>query len=106
MPIAARKQNDWRSKMSSSAFKFVRSKWERRSAVSCRVPREIPYMLIVCGRVKDPTACPGEGALIKKCSICEENVWIAPRTVRETGLRPPLVCKQCFGMMREILEEK
>lgn len=71
--------------------------------MSCRIPREIPYMLIVVGRTDDPTARPGPDALTKKCSLCEHDVWVAPKTVRDTGLRPPLVCKQCWDFVKELI---
>lgn len=73
--------------------------------MTCRTPRDIPYMLIVVGRVSDPTSCPGPDALTKQCSICEEKVWVAPRTVIDTGLRPPLVCKQCYAEVGKVVRE-
>lgn len=69
--------------------------------MSCREPREIPFSMIIVARTDDPSGCPKQGALIKKCSRCGYDVWVAPRTVKDTGLRVPLVCWGCFYTMVE-----
>jgi hypothetical protein len=51
--------------------------------------------MVIVGRTDDPTTCPGPGALVKQCSKCNHDVWVAPQTVEDTGLRVPLVCWQC-----------
>lgn len=67
----------------------------------CRVPREVPFAMILVKRVENPAQPPGPGALIKQCSLCEQDVWVAPLTVEVTGLRAPLVCRQCLHAMAE-----
>jgi hypothetical protein len=57
--------------------------------------------MIVVGRTDDPTTCPGADAMVKQCTLCHHDVWIAPKTVIDTGLRAPLVCKQCLHAMAE-----
>ena len=67
----------------------------------CRKSRDIPFDSIIVGRTDDPKARPGPDALVKQCSRCKHDVWVAPQTVIDTGLRIPLFCWGCFYEMVE-----